>query len=99
MSCFSYTEYSHEFIGSILARFERSSLPEHEGTRTVVLRFLTIITPVKCIIPLYDGYMCYPKAGELYQKLGHRACPKLWSVNIDKSKGTIVPALRLLWDA
>ena len=90
-----------------MARFERSTLLEHklEGTRTVVLRFLKIITPVKCVVPLYDGSMRCPKEGELYMKYGHRSLPswQLWSVNIDKLKGptnTNVPkSLQLLWDA
>ena len=83
-----------------MVRFERSTLPEHNGTRTVVLRFLKIITPVKCVIPNYDGHICFPKEGELYQKSGHKDRPKVWSVNIDKSKGhaSITTGLKLLWD-
>jgi hypothetical protein len=105
MSCI---EYSHEFEGSVLVRFERSTLPEHEGTRTIVLRVLKIITPVKCVIPDYDGYLCCPKEGELYSRL-HRVTKKfpsplnleqqVWSVNIDKSKNSLITTgLRLLWD-
>ena len=97
-SRYSYIDYSHEFVGSALARFERSTLPEHEGTRTVVLRFLKIITPVKCVIPLYDGPICWPKEGELHRKviLGQ---PVPWSVNIDKNKSVMRQGLQLLWDA
>jgi hypothetical protein len=51
---FSYIDYSHEFVGSALARFKRSTLPEHKGARTVVFRFLKIITPVKVVFPHYD---------------------------------------------
>ena len=36
--------------------------------RTFVLRFLKIITPVKCVMPLYDGYVKCPKEGELFQR-------------------------------
>jgi len=93
------------YTGSALARFERSTLPEHEGIRTVVLRFLKIITPVKCVIPDYDGHICCPEEGELYQKTGPKTGPKrkarkVWSVNIDKLGGprSIVPGLQLLWD-
>ena len=67
-SRYSCVDCSHDFIGSALVRFERSTLPEHEGARTVVLRFLKIITPVKCVIPLYDGYISCPKEGELHQR-------------------------------
>jgi hypothetical protein len=88
-------------------RFERSSLLKHKGARTVVLRFLKIITPVKCVavIPLYDGYICCPKEGELYQKSGYKFKDRriVWGVNIDKSKlegpKSVVPGLQLLWDA
>ena len=89
--------YSHGFVGSALARFERSTLPEHNGTRTVLLRLLKIITPVECTIPHYDNYIRFPKEGELYLQ---RA--QVWSVNIDilryKQK-CILRGLRLLWDA
>ena len=99
-SQFSNTDYSHGFIGSALARFERSTLPKHEGTRTVVLRFLKIITPVKCVMPFYDGGVCRPKEGELYRRnrtrkaLSHDQLPA-WSANIES--GTL-RGLRLLWD-
>ena len=39
-----------------MARFKRSTLPEHKGTRTVVLRFLKIIAPLTCVIPNYDEH-------------------------------------------
>ena len=87
-----------------MARFERSTLPEHRGTRTVVLRFLKVITPVKCIIPLYDGYIPRPKEGELYKKFRHIIPQnlKVWSVNIDESNrshSSIRKGIQLLWDA
>jgi hypothetical protein len=96
---YSSIDYSHESIGSALARFERSTFLDHAGTRTVVLRFLKIITPVKCVIPSYDDHLCFPKEGELYQR--RRIALKVykpWSVNIDKSNATWLRALRLLWD-
>ena len=78
-----------------MARFERSTLPDHEGTRTVVLRFLKIITPVKCVTPGYDGYLFFPMEGELYQRIRHTS-ELVWSVNIDK--GATIRGLQLLWD-
>ena len=89
------------FVGSALARFERSTLPEHKGTRTIVLRFLKIITPVKCIMPLYDGYIRWPKEGELFLREPYpvRSNSQVWSVNIDKSKGLMLRGLQLLWNA
>jgi hypothetical protein len=95
-SRYFYIDHSHEFLGSALARFERSTLPDHKGTRTVVLRFLKIITPVKCVLPLYDGYICCPEEGELYRKYTESA---VWSVNIDKSEGGLLRGFQLLWDA
>ena len=64
ISRYSCIDYSYEFIGSVLVRFERSTLPEHEGARTVVLWILKIITPMKSFIPLYDGYISCPKEGD-----------------------------------
>ena len=98
---YSYIDYSHEFVGSALARFERSTLPEHDGTRTVVLRFLKIITPVKCVIPHYDGYIGFPKEGDLYRRTTKYTLSMdqpVWSVNIDNSKGAMLRGLRFLWD-
>ena len=98
ISRYSCIDYSHEFVGSALARFERSTLQEHNGSRSVVLRFLKIITPVKCVIPLYDGYICCPKEGELHRRSYPKSDESVWSVNIDKSKGAIIRGLQLLWD-
>ena len=96
-----YADYSHEFSGRALAQFQRSSLPEHEGTRTIVLRFLKMITPVKCVVPLYDGYLSCPKEGELYMRTNRYTLkPEAWSVNIDKKeKQKLEPCFQLLWDA
>ena len=87
-----------------MARHERSALPDHNGTRTVVLCFLKIITPVECVIPHYDGYIRFPKEGELYQRPGRKSGDNVWSVNIDSKLATkgpqsIGPGLQLLWDA
>ena len=66
-----------------------------------MLRFLKIITPVKCVIPLYDGNMSCPKEGELYERRQAGKKRKVWSVDIDKVKGpdSCGPGLKLLWDA
>jgi len=94
------------YTGSALARFERSTLPEHQGTRTIVLRFLKITAPVKCVVPLYDGQIVPPQEGELHQRSPSRTVnkvqPRVWSFNIDnlKAKGVNVKArgLQMLWD-
>jgi hypothetical protein len=85
-----------------LARFERSTLRHHKGTRTLVLRYLKIITPVKCVIPLYDGYIAQPEEGELHRGSSKKSTDEMgrlvWSVDIDKSKSRMAQMLRLLWD-
>jgi hypothetical protein len=85
-----------------LVRFERSTLPDHIGTRTVVLRFLKIITAVKCVIPLYDGSIVPPEEGELHRRstISHKKVVKsdqlVWSFNIDR-KSSNVRCLQMLW--
>jgi hypothetical protein len=100
-----YIDYSYESVGSALVQLERSTLQEHNGTRTVVLRFLKIITPVECVIPLYDGYIHCPKEGELYRRgLKSQAWSvnldrdKLKSVKLDRTKLALLRGLQLLWD-
>ena len=102
ISQFSYNDNSNGFLGSALARFERSTLEKHKGTRTVVLRFLEIITPVKCVMPLYDGHIMRPKKGELYRRSPQNSIiikNQVWSVNIDKPRRGVKPGFLLLWDA
>ena len=86
-----------------MARFERSTFPEHKDTRTVVLRILKIITPVKCVIPSYDGYVCVPEEGRLYMRPKVNTDKRqyqVWSLNIDLNvdKSRMKRALQLLWD-
>lgn len=100
---------SNESVRAALVQFEHSTLPNHDGTRTVVLRYLKI-TPVKCVKSHYDGRIVQPKEGELHRRFtkrkGIKVTDKLdrnqllvWSVNIDKPKGHMIRGLRLLWDA
>jgi len=86
------------YTGSILARFEPSALPQHMNTRTVVLRVLQEITPVKCVIPSYDEYIVRPGPHQLYAKRFHGKL-RPWCVNIDKpgvGKRTAM-GLNLIW--
>jgi hypothetical protein len=106
-SQYSLIDGSNEFVGTAFARFERSTLPHHKGTRTVVLRILKIITPVECVIPLYHGFIVQPMEGELHRRFPPPRYTKasvewdhlVWSVDIDKSKLVMVRGLQLLWDA
>jgi hypothetical protein len=94
---------SNDSVGSALARFERSPLPRHNGTRTVVLRYLKIITPVECVIPRYNGHIVQPEEGEYHRRFPQntqnffKKDPLVWSVDIDK--GLKLRGLQLLWDA
>lgn len=91
-----------EFVGQALARFERSPFPEHKGTRTIVLRFLKITTPVECVSPSYDGHiMPCPEEGELFhRRISTKSDNLVWSVNIDRYDiGEVTQGFQLLWDA
>jgi len=88
------------YTGSALARLERSTLPVHNGTRSIVLRFLKIITPVKCVISHYDsdGVICCPEEGELFRRNSNSDKKKhhVWGINIDKPS-VMQRGLQLLW--
>ena len=69
--------------GLALARFELSTLPDHSGDRTVVIRILKFVEPVTCTIQNYDGRMPFPKEGELFH---HRQRP--FTCRIDEDNPT-----------
>ena len=90
-----------------MARFERLTLPDNKGTRNVALRFLKIITPVRCVVPLYDGSIVPPKEGELHRRTNTKYRrsfwkatdefnPPVWIGNIDNCPTR--RGLQLLWD-
>jgi hypothetical protein len=68
-----------------------------------VLRYLKIITPVKCVIPFYDGHIVQPEEGKLHRRTPRKTTVELdrlvWSVNVDKPRSLTAQSLRLLWDA
>lgn len=66
------------YTGKLLCRFERSTLPEHEGRRIVALRVLEIVEPVHCLIPDYDGHIERPMEGALVRRRG-----KVVHINLD----------------
>ena len=89
--------YSNKFVlGSALARFERSTFPEHKGTRTVVLRFLKIILPLKCVIPLYDGYVVPSKEGLKESLIGKEDCVREVSIYRIRQCGMLILTTNLL---
>ena len=95
----SQYSYVDDSVGRALARFERSNLAKHKGTRTVVLRFVKIITPATCVIPHYDGYIVLPKEGELHRRFRSFSDfnPPVWCCDIDKIAR--LRGLHLLWNS
>ena len=80
-----------------LVRSERSTLPDHKDTRTVVIRFPKVITPVKCVIHFYDGYyIAPPQERELHRRTFRSFYHQVWSVNNDNPKTILIRGLRLL---
>ena len=88
------------YTGTVLARFEPSSLPQHANTRTVVLRVIQELTPVQCVIPSYDEYLERPSPDHLLAKKFHGKL-RQWSVDIDSpDKGKLATTgLKLIWDS
>ncbi|KAJ7119655.1 hypothetical protein C8R44DRAFT_788626 [Mycena epipterygia] len=56
------------YTGSALAQFELSTLPEHAGTETVVMRITKMLKPPTCVLPDYDGHLPPPAEGELVRR-------------------------------
>jgi hypothetical protein len=69
-----------------------------------VLRYLKIITPVKCVVHGYAGRIVQPEEGDFHRRFPWSAKndfeqnQPVWSVDIDKN-GTMKQGLRLLWDS
>lgn len=65
--------------------FEQSTLPLHKGTRTLVMRVKKLTSPVKTVIPGYDGWVSKPQEGQLVMHRTHgRREPEPWSVDVDE---------------
>ncbi|TFK46205.1 hypothetical protein OE88DRAFT_1739661 [Heliocybe sulcata] len=75
--------YYRPFTGRALVQFERSALPEHKGTRTVVLRIVKLIDLTRSEGSDASG-MPEPKEGGLvmaHTKGGHSW--RVWSFDVD----------------
>lgn len=88
----------------MLARFERSTLPEHADTRTIVLRILDTPSRAKCVISDYDYHIALPTSGELLslhysnrKKGDYRGELQPWSANLDTIRGKVARMFSLLW--
>ncbi|EPQ61311.1 hypothetical protein GLOTRDRAFT_135806 [Gloeophyllum trabeum ATCC 11539] len=68
--------------GKCFVQFERSALPPHEGTRTVVLRVVKT-----CESTLSSVTVPQPQEGELVYTRNRQKIRVPWSVNVDEIKG------------
>ncbi|TFK52151.1 hypothetical protein OE88DRAFT_1807115 [Heliocybe sulcata] len=75
------------FTGRVLVQFERSTLPEHKGTCTVVLRIVKIIEVTKSDSSDDASWMPEPTEGSLvlYRGRGHQHWTP-WSVDVDRPR-------------
>jgi hypothetical protein len=83
--------------GTILARFEKSELPEHAHKRAVVIRVLDILSPIQCCIPDYDFYVQLPDSGQLIAKRKRSSGYHPWSIDISEGSTTAAKCLGLLF--
>ncbi|TFK46181.1 hypothetical protein OE88DRAFT_1648743 [Heliocybe sulcata] len=95
--------YNRPYTGRALVQFERSPLPEHKGTRTVVLRIVKLIDLTKS-----EGFdasgMPEPKEGGLVMTRTPRRHWTPWSFDVDgpqswsESQRSSSKALAILFD-
>ncbi|KAJ6510626.1 hypothetical protein C8R45DRAFT_1088785 [Mycena sanguinolenta] len=87
------------YTGSALAQFELSTLPEHAGSDTVVMRIVKILDQPTCIVPGYDSSIPPPVEGELVSRTTNRArIPRLqpWFRKLAPGSSGFAAALRIL---
>ncbi|KZT28306.1 hypothetical protein NEOLEDRAFT_1129692 [Neolentinus lepideus HHB14362 ss-1] len=91
-----------QYTGNALVQFERSTLEEHKGTRTVVLRMVKILELEKLENFVDIKSMPVPKEGSLMMKRGTHGAWSTWSVNVDKPRSriqtTLSDVLSILFD-
>ncbi|GLB38719.1 hypothetical protein LshimejAT787_0505840 [Lyophyllum shimeji] len=85
------------YSGRVLLRLERSRLPEHTGTRSVVIRVLKILEPIEVVIPGYDMRLPVPKEGDLIHKHDLRRVLRPFSVDLDKTRNLDLRDIGLLY--
>jgi len=88
--------------GLIKVRFELSKLVEHSREPTLVMRVLDILSPIKLVVPGYEGLVMEPEVGELVRRratyrvparpwsypLNTRVCGPAWKPFLEISKIT-----------
>ncbi|TFK52134.1 hypothetical protein OE88DRAFT_1657197 [Heliocybe sulcata] len=92
------------FTGRALVQFERSALPEHTGTRTVILRIVEVIEVAKSEGSDNSCGMPEPQEGGLVMTRTHGRLWVPWSVDVDRSQpdsgspSSLAKALAILFD-
>ncbi|TFK52877.1 hypothetical protein OE88DRAFT_1313113 [Heliocybe sulcata] len=74
------------FIGTALVHFEHSTLPEHEGTRTVVLRISKIVQLTKSENADDPEEVPEPREGGLVMMRRTRGVWVPWSIDVDRPR-------------
>ncbi|CAA7265685.1 unnamed protein product [Cyclocybe aegerita] len=72
------------YSGFVKARFELSTLPEHQGSQVLVLRILELLEPVQHLVPDAEDMMPVPQAGSLWCKMDRGGKPKSWTYDLDQ---------------
>jgi len=91
-------------IGIVRLRFEPSTLPEHSGKRTVVLRVLDILEPIRFWSPDTNEEKPLLQVGELVPSDGVHGSTPL-SFNLDDPKpyrkgvNKVAKLLKFLWES
>ncbi|KZP07556.1 hypothetical protein FIBSPDRAFT_939456 [Athelia psychrophila] len=85
---------AYPFSGSTLCRFEKSPVPLSDGTDTLVLRVVKLITLVMCTIEGYDGYLAAPKEGGLVEvRKQNGRTSKVWTLSAKLAKDEAIQDL------
>ncbi|KAJ7078743.1 hypothetical protein B0H15DRAFT_859995 [Mycena belliarum] len=102
LEMFKTSTKSYPWIGSALARFEPSTLPQYAGRRVLHLRFVKIIE--FALRTLDDDQQSeerfeHPEEGKLLTRCKRKYAPaRPWAYDIDKSDSITPVALRDLWE-
>ncbi|KAG5638633.1 hypothetical protein H0H81_011352 [Sphagnurus paluster] len=78
---------NYVYTGRMQVRFERSPLPEHVGTNTVVLRILKITEPIQALSPIAATCIKMPREGALFTYINRRMREEcIFSLDLDNPK-------------
>lgn len=77
-------------LGSAVARFELSTLPEHSGANVMVVRIIQILQPVECVLPDHSEYHEKPGKGSLITTRGPDGVRRAFSIDLGRNNAAIV---------